>query len=560
MLHTRMSVGSKSPPQRAGGEVGEASGPKGRERADTDVLASAAGPITLCPLTVAPVATHLPPKVALGTRDPEEGTGGTLRSINGISVERLQATMRPGYTGLGASKAGFLGPDQTLQEVLDRDSAWLTETGHTRQALAWPLFLAVAAGRQDVDAFLFNNHIIAVEARKSRGSQQSPFHDGTRGSLKLKVTNTATGASLAFAELNPFLMHRYGFFQGAGGARDGTYRVEPGAVVSLFGLTPGTDPRYLTAELRLMREALGMEPSLIDMAPALSGDWKALARALEGNAYCRAKPGDRLVSLLSADTPSLQRVLAKDPLFVRHLPVEKREDPRLFSAIHQNRHDMQGWRALLFCGPMMKASLQQQLPLFKDPEMLCNLAKKADPEFLSWAHPSLRNSVVFAFDAAREHGLDMMPHCTPRVRKFRETNGPAFMAGDEAVILRELAEEGSLLQLAPERQRDTPRVVRVAIGNDETAINYASRAIQTLIYTFAGRQWDRTPSDYTTGYDIGVRNGATVTGGEVMAFLLDQIEAYRAALEAEPTLTPQAFWQRVSEPPFMQHIVVVSAT
>ncbi|HET6345185.1 MAG TPA: hypothetical protein VFH51_09635, partial [Myxococcota bacterium] len=351
---------------------------------------------------------------------------------------------------------------------------------------------------------------------------------------------------------------RYGFFQGPGEARDGRYRVEPGAVATLFDLSPGADPRHVTAELRLMRDALRMEPTLIDMAPALSGDTKALAQGLGDNAYCRARPGERLVSLLSADAPSLQRVLATDPLFVRHLSVEKREDPSLITAIMRNPHDMQGWRALLFCGPRMKTFLQDRLPILKDREMVFNLAKKADPEFLSWADPSLLNSVQFAFEGFREHRLNVLPYASARVRQFTEGGYAAFMACDEAVVLRELAQEGALLQLAPAPQQDSPRAVRVAIGNDEAAINHASPAIQRLLYTFAGRQWDRTWGDDLAGYGIAVLNGATVTAREIMAFVLDQIEAYRRALEGDPSLTPKTFWEGVREPAFMRDVTVVA--
>ncbi|HET6346780.1 MAG TPA: hypothetical protein VFH51_17735, partial [Myxococcota bacterium] len=158
------------------GEAGPSAGSLPEDAAGKDVLA-ADRPVAMRLLAVAPVAAHLPPKVTLGAREPAEGTGGALRSINGIPVKRLEAIMRPGFPGPGGSQAGFLGPQQTLQEVLDGDSQWLIQTGHTRQSLAWPLFLAVAAGRQRVDDFLFNNQIIAVEAKNSPRQQQSPFHD-----------------------------------------------------------------------------------------------------------------------------------------------------------------------------------------------------------------------------------------------------------------------------------------------------------------------------------------------------------------------------------------------
>src|SRR6478735_9632059 len=131
------------------------------ETSSSSASAGAQRPFTLRPLSIAPFAAHLPPKVTLGTRE-YDPTGRTLRAINGLCVEQLHATMRPGYAGLGGSVSGFLGPDQTLQGVLEHDQRWFTETGHTPQAIAWPLFLALAAGRQGVDEFLFNGQVLAV--------------------------------------------------------------------------------------------------------------------------------------------------------------------------------------------------------------------------------------------------------------------------------------------------------------------------------------------------------------------------------------------------------------
>ncbi|MGH7139050.1 MAG: hypothetical protein ACREHD_25165 [Pirellulales bacterium] len=65
----------------------------------------------------------------------------------------------------------------------------------------------------------------------TRGSQRSPFNDGTESGTEAIVENLDSGRQLKFGLLVPYMIERYGFYEG----RRTPYRVEPRDVLATFG-------------------------------------------------------------------------------------------------------------------------------------------------------------------------------------------------------------------------------------------------------------------------------------------------------------------------------------
>jgi hypothetical protein len=63
-----------------------------------------------------------------------------------------------------------------------------------------------------------------------KGYQESPFQDDTRTDSDARVENLDNGKSLEFSLLVPYMIERYGFYEGKGTK----YRVEPRQVLEVF--------------------------------------------------------------------------------------------------------------------------------------------------------------------------------------------------------------------------------------------------------------------------------------------------------------------------------------
>lgn len=150
-----------------------------------------------------------------------------LSEINGVSLEELEARMRPN----AMSMAGFLGPEESLIDILTVDNDFVLSRGNTHQQLATPLKYAIALYcKQMGDTFEYNGQSYKMDVTSWRGLQQSPFSDNTYASSDMRVTNTSNGSSIQFSFLLPEMIERYGFYEGKGTS----YRLEPEDILEVF--------------------------------------------------------------------------------------------------------------------------------------------------------------------------------------------------------------------------------------------------------------------------------------------------------------------------------------
>ncbi len=188
------------------------------------------------------IAELLPPAVepredektgfVVGGKNPTERLA-KLTEINGLSIKQLEKDMRP----KSLSAAGFLGAHEKLLEILAADNRYVVdELGLSHQQLARHLHVMGAIGnwqtahKQEGEAFLYHGKRFTVKVAHSRGKQPSPFGDGTTSGSNATVTNLDSGKKLQYGLLVPYMVERYGFYEGKGTP----YRLEPSAVIELL--------------------------------------------------------------------------------------------------------------------------------------------------------------------------------------------------------------------------------------------------------------------------------------------------------------------------------------
>jgi hypothetical protein len=157
-----------------------------------------------------------------------------LTEINGRSIADLEADMRPKKL----SGAGFMGPDEKLLDVLAADNRYVVEElGLTHQELARHLHALATIGDwlalhdKPMQEFVYHGKRFKVLIQSSSSSVKSPFADGTRSGSNATITNVQTGKKVRFGLLVPYMMERYGFYEGKGTP----YRLEPQTVVEVLG-------------------------------------------------------------------------------------------------------------------------------------------------------------------------------------------------------------------------------------------------------------------------------------------------------------------------------------
>jgi hypothetical protein len=178
------------------------------------------------------LADFVVPKVAK-KRDPKTGffVGGTndtalirkLTELNGRSIAELEADMRPGAQSDVGSRVGFLGPDEKLLDVLAMDNKTVVDDwGLTHQQLARHLHALGSIGlwqqkhNKEKWEFVYHGRRFEVAVNVSRGVQLSPFRDGTKSGANATVHNLDNGAKLTYGLLVPYMIERYGFYEGEG--------------------------------------------------------------------------------------------------------------------------------------------------------------------------------------------------------------------------------------------------------------------------------------------------------------------------------------------------------
>jgi hypothetical protein len=197
---------------------------------------------------VAPVSPKKDPKTGFvvgGKNDTALIRG--LKEINGRTIAELEEDMRPGAKSDVGSAAGFLGPDEKLLDVMAADNkSVVDDLGLTHQELAKHLHAMGTIGRWQADQrkpeaeFVYRGRRFKVKLMVTRGFQPSPFLDGTKSGSNVTVENLDTGKKLTYGLLVPYMIERYGFYEGKGTS----YRVDPREVVEVFDfLKPKVDKK-----------------------------------------------------------------------------------------------------------------------------------------------------------------------------------------------------------------------------------------------------------------------------------------------------------------------------
>jgi hypothetical protein len=168
-----------------------------------------------------------------------------LKSINGIAVAELEKRMRPG----AYSPGGFLGKDESLLAVLRKDNAFVVgqkKSTHREVALAMVMMqeLGQKASGQFADKavkFRFRGQEYEYSVRINEGFQKNPFsqerevaqaddEQTTSGSGMVTVKNLSNHQSVSWSTMMPFLIQRYGMYEGEGTK----YRVAPEKIFAVL--------------------------------------------------------------------------------------------------------------------------------------------------------------------------------------------------------------------------------------------------------------------------------------------------------------------------------------
>jgi hypothetical protein len=186
-------------------------------------------------------------------------------AITGRPVAEITADGRPNRL----STAGFMAHDEEILSVLRGDNRLVARLGLTHPGLAKPLFnvfnVALRAletyrrGQSewnDIDYLLWDGRRISVDARGSKGWQESLFADEVLGYFHLRAWRQLEPEEEAYlherysflegrqlaelmemlssihtGEIVPYYIMRYGFYEG-----HTDYRADPVAIASVFGL------------------------------------------------------------------------------------------------------------------------------------------------------------------------------------------------------------------------------------------------------------------------------------------------------------------------------------
>lgn len=180
--------------------------------------------------------------VYAGVNSTETIQGLRGKELNGISVSDLEKRMRPRQL----SERGFLGNEESLIDILAEDNDWVIAHGLTHQALANVLHLFSAPPllnelRTDEKEVIYLGQRYGIKSNFWMGFQTSPFESDiysapyVRGGVTnfdVHVKNVTTGQKISFSGLLPFLIERYGFYEGKGTS----YRTSPQQIAEMFKL------------------------------------------------------------------------------------------------------------------------------------------------------------------------------------------------------------------------------------------------------------------------------------------------------------------------------------
>lgn len=161
--------------------------------------------------------------------------GGLLPQECGFSdkdVPALEKIMRPEM----ASDAGFLGPNESLMEVMLEDRKTLEKYAITHLEIADLLEQVLGKKRVYHRKIRVGNETYLVKGLCTMGSQICPIcEDYARGSCNYNITKLSTGEQFQVGELLIHLIRKHQFFEGKGTS----YRLDPETFIKFFGMDKG---------------------------------------------------------------------------------------------------------------------------------------------------------------------------------------------------------------------------------------------------------------------------------------------------------------------------------
>lgn len=168
-----------------------------------------------------------------------------IDDMSETAIAQLEEKMRPGKS----SRAGFLGPDESLREVIEGDLATLNKLGITPKQIADRLetIIGKALRLRDLKtrtSELSNYFVVegkfSVNMQGYLGMQECPFRDigdmcGS-GSRDYEIYNEDTDEQIFFPALIIHLIRDHHFFEG-----NTMYRLDPAKAVNVLEIEPGVD-------------------------------------------------------------------------------------------------------------------------------------------------------------------------------------------------------------------------------------------------------------------------------------------------------------------------------
>jgi hypothetical protein len=128
------------------------------------------------------------------------------------------------------SNEGFLAENQTLDQVLKRDSEVILSLGYTFEEIANLIEPLNKRRNQPEEYIAQNGKKYTVRTILYRGWQECPWEEAPMPVHSgLDIFITGGGSEVRIAGLLPHLIRSHGFFEG------GAYRVSPEDIIDMFG-------------------------------------------------------------------------------------------------------------------------------------------------------------------------------------------------------------------------------------------------------------------------------------------------------------------------------------
>ncbi|NLL47807.1 MAG: hypothetical protein GX249_04410 [Firmicutes bacterium] len=147
----------------------------------------------------------------------------------GPELKRIEDNMRSGQ--LAAHQ--FLGTDtRALKDIILHDQLLLEPLGLTPQDIAERMLYFTEKAEENLGPQLIDK-VFRVERQEHKGDIPCPFADNSQASKSItQVTNTRTGKTVSWSDLNIHLIAEHGFFEGHGAP----FRVDPVEIAEVLDI------------------------------------------------------------------------------------------------------------------------------------------------------------------------------------------------------------------------------------------------------------------------------------------------------------------------------------